>query len=114
MCLSGHYITPAETLNSELCFKRLRHEERVSKVENENQTKKGFCEIKVKGKLEQRWAEWFDLMNIETQAETTVISGFVTDQPALQGLMEKISMLGLTVISIKFVNPKEENYEELY
>ena len=62
----------------------------------------GFCEIRVKGKIELSWSEWFDLMNIEFDDEGTVISGYVTDQPALRGLMEKISMLGMTIISIKF------------
>ncbi len=80
-------------------------------MEKKIQTEKGFCEIKIKGKLEPQWAEWFDLMNIRIESGTTIISGFVADQPALQGLMEKISMLGLTVVSIKFDSPQEKNYE---
>lgn len=76
-------------------------------MEKENLAEEGFCEIKVKGKLEPRWAEWFDLMKIEIESDTTIISGFVTDQPALQGLMEKISMIGLKVISIKYGDTEE-------
>jgi hypothetical protein len=67
-----------------------------------DQEVKGFCEIRVKGKLEPRWTEWFDLMNIGLDADVTVISGYVSDQPALQGLMEKIGMLGMTIVSIRF------------
>ncbi len=78
-------------------------------MERENQPKEGFCEIKVKGKLEPHWAEWFDLMKVEIESDTTIISGFIADQPALQGLMEKINRLGLKVISINFVSPKEVN-----
>lgn len=72
---------------------------------------KGFCLIKIKGKLQPDWADWFDLMRIEIESDSTIISGFIPDQPALQGLMEKISMLGLTVISIKFVSSEKEDYE---
>ena len=67
-----------------------------------NLTEEGFCEIRVKGRLEAGWAEWFDSMNVETEADTTVISGVIADQSALQGVMEKISMFGLKVISIKY------------
>jgi hypothetical protein len=72
------------------------------KVEKEIHMQEGFCEIKVKGKLEPHWAEWFDSMNIKIEPQTTIISGFVADQPALQGLIEKVSALGLTIISFKF------------
>ena len=40
--------------------------------------------------------------NIGFDGDVTVISGYVSDQPALQGLMEKIGMLGMTIISIRF------------
>lgn len=70
----------------------------------------GFCEIKVRGRLEPHWAEWFDLMNIEIESDTTIISGLIADQPALQGLMEKISTLGLKVISIRFGSSEEKNH----
>lgn len=71
-------------------------------MEKGNLSEEGFCEIRVKGRLEQHWAEWFDSMKIETESDLTTISGFVHDQPALQGLMQKISMLGLTIISVKY------------
>ena len=68
----------------------------------ENQSQNGFCEIRVKDKLEPRWAEWFDSMKIETEPDTTIISGSISDQAALQGLMQKVRTLGLTIISIKY------------
>ncbi len=71
-------------------------------MERENQLEKGFCEIKVKGKLEPHWEEWFDSMNIKVESDSTIISGFIADQSALQGVMEKISMFGLAIISIKY------------
>lgn len=77
-------------------------------MKSENHMEKGFCEIKVKGQLEPHWAEWFDSMNIEIEPHTTVISGLVADQSALEGLVEKISALGLTIISFRFANDNPE------
>lgn len=66
------------------------------------QADKGYCEIKIKGKLEPRWVDWFDLMRVSSDDHVTVVSGVVPDQAALQGLMEKISVLGMSIISINF------------
>ncbi|MBK8464213.1 MAG: hypothetical protein IPL32_00140 [Chloracidobacterium sp.] len=75
----------------------------MRKVEfNDQQIDKGYCEIRIKGKLEPSWTEWFDLMSISSETDVTVISGLVSDQAALQGLIEKISFLGMTIISISF------------
>lgn len=74
----------------------------LRKVEIKDQIDNGFCEIRIKGKLEPSWAEWFDLMSVTSDTDVTVISGIVSDQAALQGLIEKISFLGMTIISISF------------
>ncbi|MEQ1764014.1 MAG: hypothetical protein ABL984_12830 [Pyrinomonadaceae bacterium] len=71
-------------------------------MELTDQIDNGFCEIRIKGKLEPSWAEWFDLMNVASDTDVTVISGFVSDQAAFQGLIEKISFLGMTIVSISF------------
>lgn len=77
-------------------------------MESESRAREGFCEIRVMGKLEPSWSEWFDPLDIRSESGNTIISGFVADQPALQGLIEKISMLGLKVVSIRFAGPTEE------
>lgn len=75
----------------------------MRKVEfSDQQIDKGYCEIRIKGKLEQSWTEWFDMMTIASETDVTVISGLVSDQAALQGLIEKISFLGMTIVSISF------------
>lgn len=76
----------------------------------EIQTEEGFCVIKVRGILEPRWEEWFDPMKILIESDATIISGYIPDQPALTGLIDKISDFGLTVISIKYGD--EKNTEE--
>lgn len=65
-------------------------------------TEESYCEIKIRGTLEPRWEEWFDPMKILIDSGTTIISGYIADQPALTGLIDKISAFGLTVISIKY------------
>jgi hypothetical protein len=58
-------------------------------------------EIRVEGVLDHRWAAWFGGLHIETDGAQTVISGLLTDQPALHGLLAKIRDLGLCLISVR-------------
>jgi len=58
-------------------------------------------QIRVKGILDHSWSDWFDGMTIIPQdQDETIISGPVVDQAALQGMLWKISDLGLTIISV--------------
>ena len=58
-------------------------------------------QIRVKGTLDYSWSDWFDGMTIIPQdQDETIISGPVVDQAALQGMLWKISDLGLTIISV--------------
>ena len=58
-------------------------------------------EIRVEGVLDHRWAAWFGGLHVETDGTQTVISGLLTDQPALHGLLAKIRDLGLCLISVR-------------
>ena len=56
-------------------------------------------EVRLQGHLDDRWAEWFDGMTINPQPDgTTILSGLVADQAALQGLLRRIADLGLTLL----------------
>lgn len=61
----------------------------------------GRYEIRLKGRLDPRWATWFEDMTV-TQADdgATVIRGQVIDQPALHGLLHKVRDLGLPLVSV--------------
>jgi hypothetical protein len=59
--------------------------------------------IKIKGELTPQWAEWFDNFEIKFDGENTTLTGFVTDQSALHGILNKIRDLNLKLIS---VNPE--------
>ena len=58
-------------------------------------------EIRVEGVLDRRWAAWFGSLRVETDGTQTVISGLLTDQPALHGLLTRIRDLGLCLISVR-------------
>jgi len=58
-------------------------------------------EIRVADVLDDRWAAWFNGLQISGQGEETVIRGVLADQPALHGLLTKIADLGLCLISVR-------------
>lgn len=61
----------------------------------------GYYEIRVKGHLEPRWADWFEGMTIAAEANgETLLSGLVVDQAALHGMLRKIRDLGMPLISV--------------
>ena len=63
-------------------------------------------EIRLKGHLDDRWAEWFEGLTITLEEDgNTLLSGPVVDQSALYGLLKKVRDLGLPLVSVSFVEP---------
>ena len=61
----------------------------------------GRYEIRLQGRLDPRWASWFDDMSVSNDSDgTTVISGHVVDQSALHGLLHKVRDIGLPLVSV--------------
>jgi hypothetical protein len=61
----------------------------------------GRYEIRLQGRLDSRWAAWFDGLAIAHGSDgTTIIHGPVADQAALYGLLQKTRDLGLPLISV--------------
>ena len=57
--------------------------------------------IKIKGRLDSRWQDWFDgLTIVPTDDGNTALNCGAIDQAALHGLFKKIRNLGLTIISV--------------
>ena len=53
------------------------------------------CVIKVRGRLDADWADYFENLTLTIDGEFTLISGTVEDQSALHGILAKIRDLGL-------------------
>jgi hypothetical protein len=56
-------------------------------------------QIKLQGKLDERWADWFNGMTLASESGITTLSG-VVDQAKLRGILSKIWDLNLTVVSV--------------
>jgi hypothetical protein len=70
----------------------------------------GRYEIRLKGHLDDRWADWFDGLTITREAGgETLLSGPVVDQAALHGLLRKVRDLGLPLLSVIQVGSERAN-----
>ena len=58
-------------------------------------------EICVKGRINEDWSEWYEGLSIRhAEGEQTILSGTIPDQPALYGLIARLSRLGLPLLSV--------------
>jgi hypothetical protein len=58
-------------------------------------------EIRLKGRLDGRWAAWFEGMTLSHADDgTTVLRGRVADQAALHGVLGKVRDLGLPLVAV--------------
>ena len=68
----------------------------------------GRYQIRLKGHLDTCWADQFDQMSFTYASDgTTILSGPVVDQAALYGLLRKVRDLGLPLLSVNQVDPKQ-------
>ncbi len=59
-------------------------------------------EIRVQGRLDNRWTAWFDDMTLTCGSDgVTLIEGPVVDQAALHGLLQKVRDTGLPLLSVE-------------
>ena len=60
------------------------------------------CLIKVQGKLDDRWSEWFSGLTIVVASESPPVTKLigVIDQSALRGILSRMWDLNLTVLSV--------------
>jgi hypothetical protein len=59
-------------------------------------------EIRVEGHLADRWSDWFEGLTIRNDPDGEVIlTGPLTDQAALFGVLTKIHDLNLVLISVR-------------
>jgi hypothetical protein len=61
-------------------------------------------QLRVDGHLDQHWASWFGLTLTHEDDGTTCLTGAITDQAQLHGLLARIRDLGVILISVDLVD----------
>ena len=68
----------------------------------------GHYEIRIKGHLDNRWADWFEGLTITREDNgETLLTGPVVDQAALHGVLRKVRDLGMPLLSVNRVRPSQ-------
>jgi len=66
-------------------------------------------QIRVNGHLDAAWVDWFDGLTITNlEGGVALLSGSLPDQAALHGVLNRISNLGLALISVNAV-PEDDS-----
>jgi hypothetical protein len=68
----------------------------------------GWYEIRLEGRLDDRWASWFDdltLTRAPGSGDGSILRGKVADQSALHGHLARLRDLGLPLVSVTRVVP---------
>jgi hypothetical protein len=75
--------------------------------------KSKLYEIRLKGHLNNRWANWFEGLTITLEDNgDTLLTGPVVDQAELHGLLKKVRDLGMSLVSVNCVDPGQAKTEE--
>jgi hypothetical protein len=57
-------------------------------------------QIKIEGRLDESWSEWFNGLTVTVVSDVTTIFGAVSDQAALRGILDRVCDLNLALISV--------------
>jgi hypothetical protein len=77
-----------------------------TQVPDEDHNEPGHCEIRIKGHLADRWKLWFEGLTITLEESgNTLLTGPVTDQSALHGVLRKVRDLGMPLLSVSATEP---------
>jgi hypothetical protein len=67
-------------------------------------------EIRVQGRLDQRWSSWFDGLTISYEGEEiTVLRGSLIDEAALHGVLIKVRALALPLLAVSRVQDSKKS-----
>ena len=71
--------------------------------------KPAVYEIRVRGKLGERWSRWFaDLSIIPQPNGCSLFTGPIADQAALYGVISRLRDLGLVLISVHRISREQK------
>jgi hypothetical protein len=68
-----------------------------------------FYEIRIKGQLSDIWADWFEGLVVQDLDDgEMLLSGYIVDQSALMGVLNKLVRLNLPLLSLNEIKNKEK------
>ena len=71
-------------------------------------------QIRLKGHLGQQWAASFEGLTLTLEENgDTLLTGSVTDQAALYGLLRKVRDLGLPLLAVMRVKPSQTDVSDV-
>jgi hypothetical protein len=66
-------------------------------------------EIRVQGRLDQRWSSWFDGLTLSYDGDDiTVLRGTLVDEAALHGVLIKVRDLALPLLAVSRIQNSEK------
>ena len=87
---------------------------RATDASTEDHHEPRVYEIRLKGHLAARWAERFEGLSFTHARDgTTILAGPVVDQAALHGLLRTVRDLGLPLLSVIHVGPKQADVPDV-
>ncbi len=67
-----------------------------------------FYEIRVKGQLDESWSDWLEGLEMTLlENGEMILCGYIGDQAALMGTLNKLYGLNLTLLSLTNINSKK-------
>jgi hypothetical protein len=67
-------------------------------------------QIRIKGHLHGQWTDWFGGLSIVLEDDgDTLLTGPVVDQAALHGLLKRVRDLGMPLLSVNRIEPRQED-----
>jgi hypothetical protein len=92
--------------------RNMMNKKNVHKTESENviytSVHGGFFEIHVQGQLDESWSDWLEGLEVKLLDNGEMnLFGYIGDQAALMGILNKLYGLNLTLLSVSEVGNKK-------
>jgi hypothetical protein len=72
-------------------------------------TQAGCFEVRVKGQLDESWSDWLEGLEVKLlDNDEMILSGYITDQAALMGVLNKLYGLNLALLSVSEVGKRND------
>jgi hypothetical protein len=70
-------------------------------------------QIRIEGYLDSQWTDWFAGLTITLEEDgDTLLTGPITDQAALHGVLKKVRDLGLPLVSVSPLDPGQADQSD--